>query len=291
MDPSNKILATVFCFTLSVGASYSQEDSSGSAKDNRPVRSPFENGTLLNNQTVVNLQEKTLEMMIQHRFGTFEKGAEDKFGIFGPSNIRFGFDYGITGRIQAGIGTTKNNMLEDVRYKIAVLRQTRSGSIPVSVSYFGSINITSKKDSILYPEFLQRLSYFHQIIIARKISSKISIQAAPGYVHYNIVDSALGTRHDNIAISFSGRVKISAQSSVLFDFDYPVTNASKEEWEAKPNAGIGLEVATSSHAFHVFIGTSSGILNAENIVYNRNDFTKPKEGLLIGFNITRSWNF
>ena len=48
-----------------------QEESTQPTED-LPVRVPFESGILIDNQTCVIPTAKTLEMLIQHRFGTME---------------------------------------------------------------------------------------------------------------------------------------------------------------------------------------------------------------------------
>src|SRR4051812_42287585 len=73
------------------------------------VRATFENAALINNQTVELNGDKSLEFMIQHRFGLI-KNSDDLFGLYAPSNIRLGLSYGITKRISVGAGVTKNKM-------------------------------------------------------------------------------------------------------------------------------------------------------------------------------------
>lgn len=288
-----KITIAILVVLLNTMLAYSQKSDSTAVveKDKRPVKSTFENGVILNSQSPIVLNKKALEFMIQHRFGSFENGGQDLYGIFGPANIRFGLNYGITNKIQAGVGLTKNNTLLDINGKYAILQQSRSGSMPVSVTYYLELGYTYKDDTSRYKEFAQRVSYFHELIIARKFSDKISAQVGASFAHFNIVDSTLGIQHNNIGVSFGGRYKISAQSSIVFEYIHPLTVADKEAGEAKPNLGLGWEIATSSHAFHVFICSSQEILGAYNLVYNQYDFTKPKEGLMLGFNITRNWGF
>ena len=77
----------------------------------------------------------------------------------------------------------------------------------------------------------------------------------------------------------------------MFEYDQSLTTPEV----VKPNLSIGYEVATSSHAFQMFVTTYRGISYQRNLAYNTNDFTKFESnepwGFLIGFNITRNWNF
>lgn len=254
-------------------------------KDKRPVKNTFESGYLLNNQTIKIPTAKTLEFIIQHRFGKLNSKEFDLIGLYAPSNIRIGFNYSITNKILVGIGTTKNNKLQDINWKYAALRQTRSGSIPLSIVYFGDIALDARKD--IFPKTTNRLSYFHQLIIARKFCNRFSMQVAPSYSHFNMVDSLV--KHDNIGLSANGRVKITDALGIIFEYDHNFTKQDTTVIKVKPNLSIGIEAATSSHVFQVFVGTANSIINQHNILYNSNDFTKMD--ILIGFNITRLWNF
>lgn len=255
------------------------------AKDKRPVKDPFESGYLMNSHTIVVPTAKTLEMIIQHRFGKLNSEDFDLLGLYAPSNIRIGFNYSVTGKIQAGIGSTKNYKLQDINWKYAILRQTRSESIPVAVTYFGNVVIDVRKNTTL--TFTNRLSFFHQLIFARKFSNKISFQVAPSFTHFNIVDSLV--KHDNIAITASGRVKITDVMGINIEYNHQLTKQDTSVLANKPGLSIGLEAVTSAHVFQIFIGSMDAIIPQHDVLYNKNNFLK--KDILIGFNITRLWNF
>jgi len=56
-----------------------------------------------------------------------------------------------------------------------------------------------------------------------------------------------------------------------------------------PNLALGLELATSAHSFQFFAGNYNYITPSRNNYYNQNDYSKGE--FLIGFNITRLWNY
>ena len=100
--------------------------------DNRPIRAPFEAISLIDNQTTVNTFQGALKFEIAHRFSEI-KEFKDLYGIYGAANTRLALDYGITDRIMVGFGTERNNKLQELEWKVALLRQTRSGSMPVGI--------------------------------------------------------------------------------------------------------------------------------------------------------------
>lgn len=287
---SVKVLLILVLSIFSSTQSFSQESDSTEAvvvkptNKNRPVKDMFESGVLLNTQTVEIPTAHTLEFMIQHRFGKLNSEDFDLLGLYAPSNIRIGLSFSLTNNLLVGIGTTKNNKLQDVNWKYAILKQTRSGSIPISVSYYGNVAVDLRKD--MYPSFTNRLSYYHQVIFARKFSNRISAQVAPSYSYFNTVDSLI--KRSGLGVSVSGRVKVREALSVVFEYDQHFTKQVEALLPVKPNLSVGIEAATSSHIFQIFVGTPDAIINQHNDMYNINDFTK--KDLLIGFNITRLWN-
>ncbi|HEY9167908.1 MAG TPA: DUF5777 family beta-barrel protein [Lutibacter sp.] len=52
---------------------------------------------------------------------------------------------------------------------------------------------------------------------------------------------------------------------------------------------FGTEFATSAHSFQIFLTNYSGLVPQQNYMKNQNDFFNGD--FLIGFNITRNYNF
>lgn len=257
------------------------------------VKGTFENGVVINNQTVENPLHKSLDFMIQHRFGVI-KDDKDLFGLFAPSNIRLGLTYGVTKNFSVGVGATKNRYLFDLQGKYVIFRQEKKKGMPVSVAYYVDVAKSAKEDD----DFLNsegefkganKLSYFHELMIARKINNEISLQIAGTYSYFNIIDS-IYQQHEFYGVSVVGRYKFSPQSSVVVDFDM-LLNAPDLDDAVKPqsNFGIGYEVSTGSHQFQIFLCLADGIINQENRVFNHNKLSD--QDFLLGFNITRDWGF
>ena len=267
----------------------SQEMNQDSIQD-KPERPAFESATLIDNQTSVLFDKNTLEVMMQHRFGEID-GGDNLAGIYGSGNIRIGLAYAIHDRLTIGFGTTKDYKYQDFNWKVGLLSQTRSGKIPVSVTYYGNFVIDARKKGFgNFPTKQSRYSYFNQLIIARRFSPKLSLQIAPSVSHYNLVTARM--RNDKVAIAVGGRYKISDQTAILVDYSHPFTHHLQDDlldakargFDPDPGFSMGVEFSTSGHAFQLFITNYKGIVPQENYMYNQNNF-------LIGFNITRNYNF
>jgi len=259
----------------------------------KPVKNTFGSVWIMDNQTVMVPIKGTFEFDIQHRFGIVNNGAKDLWGFFAPSNIRLGLAYSPVNKLFVGAGITKERMQVDLNAKYALLQQT-PGVMPLSVSYFGNIVIDARnKSNFRYSP--HRLSYFNQLIIARKITESFSAQVAPSFSWYNNVEGYIDSKGDvqkkmengHLAISVLGRYKISEKSAITVGYDQPLTQHPANN--PHPNICFGFETITSSHAFQVFAGNYYGIVPQSNNMFNQNDYTKGQ--FVIGFNITRLWNF
>ena len=260
----------------------------------KPERRAFESSFIVDNPTDVLFQKNTMEVQMNHRFGTINFDENDMAGIWGASNIRLGLSYAILDWITVGYGTTKNQRLQDFDLKVGILKQTRSGKIPVNVTYYGNFvyNALKQKNPGDYFNYDQdRYSYFHQIIISRRFSPNFSMQVAPSISHFNLVEE--GMENDRFAIAFGARYKISPQTSILVDYSQPITQfdnvADEGNYSNHPGLSLGFEFATSAHAFQIFVSNLHGIVPQQNYMWNTNDFFNGD--ILLGFNITRVYNF
>jgi len=292
----------------------SEEPAAPVIKKVKPVKNTFQSVWIIDNQTVMVPVKKTFEMDIMHRFGTIKNGYKDFWGFFAPSNIRLGFSYSPINRLNLGFGITKANMLWDASAKYSIITQTKH-RYPVSITYFGDVGIDSRKDPTIYDGSgmkyaSDRMIFFNQLIIARKINDKLSIQVAPSLSHQNAVAGyytkadSTGTeifntmKHDHFALSIAARYRLSNITSVIFNYDQPLTKHATNN--PNPNFSLGFEFTTSSHCFQLFMGNYSLLNPARNNLFNENNpfgYTdangeKVKGGMfVIGFNITRLWNY
>lgn len=280
-------------FTLAMA----QEESMPVVKEkDKPVRAPFESGLLIDNQTTYIPYPNTLEFVIQHKFGNFENGKSDLWGIYAPAaNIRMGLNYVVYNNVQVGYGITKNGMLHDFNAKWTILEQTRKNSVPVAVTLYGNMAISGEPDKNFGENysFTGRLSYFGQLIIGRKFSDAISLQVAGSYSHYNMTDITMYD-YDKVGVHVNGRIKFSPQGAIIFNYDQPIlidgmhlsTNTGDD---ATGNVSVGVEFSTSTHAFQIYAGKFNGMLMQDNMVHHNKPYELKYYGL--GFTITRLWSF
>jgi hypothetical protein len=283
------------------------------AKKPKPARELFESIWIIDNQTVIVPIPKTFEMDIMHRFGILENGYKDFYGLFASSNIRLGFSYVPVKDLMIGAAITKTNMTWEGSAKYSILKQTKD-KYPVSVTYYGNMSVdTRTKDHFVSGS--DRLMFFNQILVARKINKKLTVQIAPSVSHQNVVNGYYKTsgsvadstykaevagemEHNHFALAVSARYKIKDKMSLLFNYDQPLTKHATNN--PNPNLSLGIEFTTSSHAFQLFFTNFYYLTPQRNNLFNKNnpitikswnDMTFYAGHFLIGFNITRLWNY
>ena len=307
---SFRIVVALLCLLSILNAGYGQTDSSQTTtsesdqqttaqpKSAKPVKNTFESIWILDNQTVMVPIKKTFELDFMHRFGTWDGGYQDLYGLFVSANVRFGFNFVPIDKLLVGVSLTEYNLTWEGYAKYALLKQT-PGKWPVSVTYYGDAALPTKKGSYLHNS--DKWMFFHQLLVARKISDRFSIQVAPSITHRNTVqgfytgDTTAGGKsviekamhHDHFAIAFSGKVKLSNTLDILLNYDQPITKHYTNN--PYPNLSAGLEINTSSHTFQIIVGNYQYITPSNNNYFNKNDFKSNQ--FLIGFNLTRVWNF
>ena len=266
-------------------------------KPDKPVRKTFISTQLIDNQTTLNPSKGAMELMIQHRFGIVGNGISDLYGIYSSSNIRMAFQYGITDDLAVGFGTEKDGKLQDFFAKYSVLKQTKSDRMPVSVSVYANASIDGRDKEFFGDtyRFSNRVSYFTQVIVARKISKRISWQVAPGFAHINAVDKVdsqnkIDTnekefQHDKLTLMTGGKIQLTKKMAFMAEYHHAFAVTDTHFWQEdiEPGIAFGLEIGTSTHAFQIFASNFDKLNPEHNYIMNTNKFDS--DGIHIGFNI------
>jgi opacity protein-like surface antigen len=266
-------------------------DSLSAAPGTDLVKGTFKALYIVNMKTIEAPAAGALNFEIQHRFGTINQGAYHLWGL-DFATLRLGLDYGITDRLSVGIG--RSSVLETfdgyVKYKL--LRQTETG-MPISVGLLGTTSYFTDKisdpklDSAFKSEY--RLAYTAQILIARKFSSRFSVQLTPTFIHYNLVDSTID--HNNVfALAVGGRFKITKRMAITAEYNYLFPN-QLNSYNGLPlhNAlSFGWDIETGGHVFQL-VFTNAQTMNEPQYI-GQTTGSWGNGDVYFGFNISRIFN-
>jgi hypothetical protein len=288
-----KKLILLFCclFTIVVRGQDmlgSLDSSDASAKDF--VIATFKTTRIVNQHTLETVGPRTLDFRISHRFGPVNSGSYGAWGVDGPANIRLGLEYSPDGRFMFGIGRSSLEKVVDGFLKFKLLRQTTDNKTPLSITLFAASYYTALRDPNRdapggfdkYEFMSSRFSYCFEAMFGRKFSRKFSLQLAPWFVHYNLVEH-LTDKNDVYGASALFRFKFSNRSAITAEYAYRINDYSLDPFF--DSFGIGYELETGGHVFQIHFTNSFGIV--ENQFFPHTDTEWNDMGVRLGFNISR----
>jgi Membrane bound beta barrel domain (DUF5777) len=255
--------------------------------------SAYKGTRLINFPTTEIMGKNALDFRIQHRFGPFNSGAYNAFGLDGGACIRLSFDYGVNTWLQVGIGRTSIDKLVDASFKLKPLRQTSDNKMPISLTWQTSLNYTFLKDPNAtvtgvdkYHYAVDRISYSNSLVIGRKFSDRLSIELHGFWIHYNIVDR-MTDKNDMLAAGISGRFKVSKRWAITWEYAQRLNKYSEDAiFDRYFNPlGVGFDLETGGHVFQCHFTNQFGMNEAQYIPYTTDNFFKM--GVRLGFNISR----
>ncbi len=246
----------------------------------------FKTTRLINFHTTEVVGRRGLDFRISHRFGDFNSGAYNAWGTDGGANIRLALEYSHDGRFMFGIGRTSTAKIADGFLKYRLLRQTTNSSMPISVTLFTSIYHTFEHVTIdkinKFQQISDRLSYCHQVMIARKFSTRFSLQLTGAVVHFNLVEN-VDDKNDCYIAGILARYKFSKRQAITVEYGYRVNKYSAGKYYN--SLGIGWDVETGGHVFQMHVTNSFGL--TENYYFMYTNTTWQNWGVRLGFNISR----
>ena len=247
----------------------------------------FKATRIMNGHSTKTMPEGQLDFRIHHRFGRLNSGAYEFWGL-DQANIHLSLEYGIKNWLMVGVGRGTYEKTYDGFLKFKLLRQSDGArNMPVSVSLFSSMALNSLKwpDEERTYYFSSRLSYTHQLLIARKFNEYLSLQVTPTVVHRNLVETRLDP-NDLFACGIGGRIKLTNRVSLNAEYYY-VFSPDKETLSnpVYNPLSIGFDIETGGHVFQLVFTNSVAMIEKGFITETTGQWGKGD--VHFGFNISR----
>ncbi|WP_295675870.1 DUF5777 family beta-barrel protein [uncultured Mucilaginibacter sp.] len=252
----------------------------------------FESSRLILSQSTETIKKNNFNVLIMHRFG--DVGGDDGsgkslFGLDYVADLYIGFEYGLTNNLNIDIGRSAKpdeGGLISLEVKYALLHQTSDESSPFALTLIGTTGIRPYGD---FDRFSDRVSYFAQAIIARKISRRLSLQVAPSFVQNNLpLPDTLGSKKGFFSVSAAARLKVTKLMSIIVDYAHPFSSFRNSSRFSDP-LGFGIQLVTGGHVFTMNI-TNARTANEINYLSNTTaDYLRGN--YRIGFTIARLFDF
>ena len=285
-------LSFVFLFSLAIVSAQDStlakmlDDSLQATAATNRITGTFKATQIINTPTIESPGKKGLQFLIMHRFGRINEGIYELFGL-DNATIRFGLDYGINDRFSVGVGRSSFDKTYDASFKWKVLRQTQN-KMPVSVSLYELFTCTTLRDSTKpYYTGKYRNAYESALLIARKFSSKLSLQLTPVWIHYNLVPTP-EDNNDVFGLGFGGRMKISKRVSINAEYNL-LPDDQIVSTEIFNSFSLGIDIETGGHVFQLIFSNSEGMVGPS--YFGKTTGNWADGDIYFGFNISRAFNF
>jgi len=251
------------------------------------IDATFKSTRLINSHTVEMPAKKEMVFCISHRFGLLKDGFKTFYGLDESSNIRFGFDYGISDWLTIGIGRSRFE-LYDGSLQLKLVRQQKGlHNIPVSINFYSAVEANLADPLVPTENFtIYRFSYTNQFLLASKITNKFSLQLMPTYIHRNLVKTG-NDKNNIVSMGFGGRYKLTKRLAVTAEYYYTPSNMLTTEYYNP--LSIGLDIETGGHVFQIFITNAEGM--TEKSFIPQTTYSWKEHEILLGFNISRVFSF
>jgi hypothetical protein len=237
---------------------------------------------VINSKSVEVHPKGIMDFSIDHYFGDIagDNGGVKHgfFGLDGIKDVRIGFQLGLSDRLNIlfarakGSGFVTNQYEWGLKYQ-AMRQKDNDPSHPLSLTFFANDVLSAMKatDTALHLEnsfedFGSRHSQIVQVLVARKFG-KLSLQLNPLYLHTNYVEP--GAQENLFAVGGALRLPLSKKLVLLADYFHTFRSQESIDFFASKGIGfhdpfgIGLEIITEGHVFHL------NFTNATDILENR----------------------
>lgn len=269
------------------------------AQEKQFVSQTFKSTRIINTHSVETIQKRKLDFRVTHRFGDIAGdfgGFQTLYGIENAADILIAFEYGITDDLMVGIGRTKGagplRQLLHSFIKYRALKQTEGAGFPLSVTLVAGTTLSTMKKSetpdliTSFEKFSHRQIHNGQILVARKFSPWLSVQAHGIVVHRNLV--AFDDTNTLASAGLSFRLQISKVFAAIVDSNYTLdSNRTPDNGFYFP-LGLGLEMDTGGHVFQLNLTNTQGITEADWVPYTQSNWLDGQYRL--GFTISRLFN-
>jgi opacity protein-like surface antigen len=250
------------------------------------ITNAFKSSRVVNNQSIEMIGKGVLDLRILHRFGLLNSGAKNLYGL-DQASFRLGFDYGITKNLTAGIGRSTFQKELDGLIKWRFIQQsTGYYASPVSVVWVSGITVNTTPAPVgeKSKSASDRSGYYHELIVGRKFSEKISFQLNPIMVHRNRITPASADDKNTVyAVGAGFRMKLSKRIAFVADYDYVVSGLDKNIY-VNPLA-VGIDIETGGHVFQLHFSNTVGMNENAFLTHTTNKWGKGE--INFGFNLSR----
>ncbi|MDA1269133.1 MAG: DUF5777 family beta-barrel protein [Bacteroidetes bacterium] len=303
------LLGGVFClaflfFSSTWTVSYAQEDllsllDAEQAKETTYTMATFKASRLINGHSIETISKNHLNFWISHRFGAVNSGFIANFFGLDEAKIRLGLEYGLSDRWLVGAGRSSLEKTYDIYTKYKLLRQ--SDLFPLTITGLAGWGINTMPSGYFmesgaqmrFANNIERYSYWGQLLIARKVNKKLSLQVMPTIVHVNKVEDP-SISNQVFALGMAGRYKLTQRLTLsgeyyhTFDDPGAYRASTGKSYPYQDALSVGVDIETGGHVFQLHFTNARGMVEKQFVAQTVGAW---QDGdIFYGFNIARTFS-
>ncbi len=242
----------------------------------------FKGLKVVNFESTKLVAKKELTFVVAHRFGTVKNGFDTFLGL-DDAVTRLNFIYGISDKVNISVSRSSFQKIYEGAIKFELIRQKENG-FPLTVVSYNSALINTALDKANLPklEFINRLGYTAQLLIARKVNKNLSLELAPTFFHDNFVAD---NSQDNsqYALGIGGRYKLTKRWSLNADYGWHLNRSETSPF--KNPLSIGFDLETGGHVFQLHFTNAQAMNTNGYLGQSTGDWADGD--FFFGFNLSR----
>lgn len=295
-------LLLVSCFGI-LAFSIAQDSASVTANEapkQKFTKATFNATKIINMQSVEMGTKGTMQFMVSHHFSylwTKDAGSQNLAQFFGLNSgiarTYLSFDYSPQTWLNLGVALAGSSKYEAwAKFKL-LRQQTGVKNIPVSVVLYSMMNVnTATNPDITFAG--NKFAFMNQLLIARKVTDRFSVQLMPTWIHFNIVPYGINNSHEVFSLGMAAKYKATNTLNVTLEYARQLNmyknlitkNGSIISYE--PDLlSAGIEINTGGHLFQFYVGSTMDASNIDQLA--RNTSKIKDKNLAFGFTINRSF--
>lgn len=280
-------LSALFLFSFSIANAQDdlmKELDSGN-KEKTAASAAFKGLQICNIQSTKLPAKNEWYFLVSHRFGDLTEGINNFFGLDNAYTKLAGI-YGVTDYWSIGASRHTYNKTYELASKLRLANQQIDG-FPVTIALYNTMDINTALKKVENPDlmFNNRLAFTSQLLISRKISESISLEANPIYVHKNLYEPT-EEKKDQFLFALGGRAKISKRISLNMDYAANMSKVSNSPYHNP--LSFGMDIDTGGHIFQLVVSNSQAM---NDVAYLTNGLgtwgNGGTKGIFFGFNMYR----
>lgn len=295
-------LLLVSCFGI-LAFSVAQDSAAVETKEapkQKFTKATFNSSKIINMQSVEMGTKGTMQFMVSHHFSylwTKDAGSQNLAQFFGLNSgiarTYLSFDYSPQTWLNLGVALAGSSKYEAwAKFKL-LRQQTGVKNIPVSVVLYSMMNVnTATNPDITFAG--NKFAFMNQLLIARKVTDRFSVQVMPTWIHFNIVPYGINNSHEVFSLGLGAKYKATNTLNVTLEYarqlnmykNLVTKNGSIISYE--PDLlSAGIEINTGGHLFQFYVGSTMDASNIDQLA--RNTSKIKDKNLAFGFTINRSF--